>query len=972
MRGFVEEAKKSYSQTLNLSKTSFPIKPKFTETESSIIQAWESCGLYKKNDSKTTSNKRFVMHDGPPYANGEIHMGHVLNKVLKDVVARFKRKAGYNVFFRPGWDCHGLPIEKKLLEKLSMDSRKADQADRVKLKSDCRNFAQDWIEKQIKDFKSLGIMAEFENPYSTMAFEYEAATLEVFAKFYEKGLISRREKTVPWCFVCKTTLSAAEIEYKDRQDPSLYVMFKIEKDSKLERAIISKVHDLQLSPESQISVLVWTTTPWTLPFNRALVIKPETKYCLVEHNPGKYFVAGQALVEQIASKTQTSLKVVGTLDSNDLLGGQVLHPTHSMRVPLIQDKEISSQDGTAVMHCAPGCGQEDYLIGLREGLEVACFVDASGCYTEAIGIPELVGMSVVKANIAMVKILEEKGLLFSEQKIMHSYPHCWRCKTGLIFRATRQWFCNLDASKIKEKAIESLEKMEFIPHWGKNRLEAFLQTRTEWCISRQRIWGVPIPALICKVCDNEYIDGELIELARKNIAKEGIEFWDKITIDQIESAIPKQACSCGLSQWKLEKDILDVWFDSGSSNWAVLQKDNIFPADLYLEGSDQHRGWFQTSLLCSLVANDSVPTKAILTHGYITDAFKQKLSKSSGKAQSATDLIKKYGADVIRLWACSTDYQKDVPLSEAAIENAQQAYNKIRNTMRFAIANIEDFQVQENSDEYIHFTMLDFLIIFKLRSVIKKCLEGYQNYDFTTVFTRILNFCNTDLSAGYYDSLKDRLYTLAQGDETRRSGQKTLALILEFINGTISPMAPFLAHEAQEAIFKNRSELVVTSLFANLEKLDVIIEKQEAKLIKNTAECRIISKFDTKETIALLQEIKDSVFKAVEILRQNNLVKGSLEAGIKLTFNKNNQTAQTILNLIFALDQSFEKSKRFFEDYLILSSVEVDVVSDMETWFAIDAKALCQTEGFHKCPRCWRWIKEDGTDGLCQRCLDIL
>ncbi|MFH1644453.1 MAG: isoleucine--tRNA ligase, partial [bacterium] len=610
-----------YQSTLNLPKTDFSQRANAQEKEPEVIKRWEKENLYEKTYTENSGKQKYVMHDGPPYANGPIHIGHALNKILKDMVCKTQRMTGKHTPFKPGWDCHGLPIELKVAAELKTDTSK-HEFNKKEFKKACRNYAAKWIKVQKEEFKQLGVLADWAHPYITMDPEYEADILKAFAKFIEDGYIERKGKTVPWCASCNTVLAAAEIEYKDRHDPSIYLLFPFDKKDAQE--VFPYV--MQKNPNLNISFLVWTTTPWTIPLNRAVVLKPLAKYVLLQgKEKDSAFIVGESLADKICQKLGIEKKVLASFDSGIFNGYKVYHPLVSSRqVPLLLDEIVSVEEGTACLHTAPGCGPEDYLLGIKNNLEIFSPLSAQGKYTKGIEPTELEGMSVFDAQGWVMKKLDELGRLLHKESVSHSYPHCWRCHKGLIFRATDQWFCNLEKNNLVANSLKATEKIKFIPSWGKDRFQAFINNRTEWCISRQREWGVPIPAIICKGCGYAHLDHKMVNKIAEFVAKEGIEYWDDITPNKlvedkvIDANFKCPKCGAALDKFEAETDILDVWFDSGVTNYAVLKKfkELGIPCDLYLEGSDQHRGWFQSSLFASMILNDKAPMREILTHGF--------------------------------------------------------------------------------------------------------------------------------------------------------------------------------------------------------------------------------------------------------------------------------------------------------------------------------------------------------------------
>lgn len=1011
--------KKSFSQTLNLPKTDLPIRAEANVTEPKILDFWTTTDVYRQALEKRSAADKFVLHCGPPYANGNIHIGHVLNQVLKDIFSRARRMEGFQSFFQPGWDCHGLPIELKVLQELGWDKNPSELNVRT-LKKKCREFANHWIDRQMADLKRLGIMADWQNPYITMSKEYQAGILEVFSKFVEGGFIERREKTVPWCKSCQTTLAAIEIEYKDRKDPSCYILFKIQKQDWVN--LLPEVN--KNYPNLELGMLAWTTTPWTLPLNRALVLRPQTQYCVVKLDDNQAFILAQQLAEKTCQTMGIDLEIICSFNSSEFKGIKVLHPIDlNLKVPVIFDSMVSLEEGTAVVHCAPGCGPEDYILAKRENIEIYSPLTPDGKYSSEIKPKELEGMAIVDGGWWVLKFLREQETLIFEGKITHSYPHCWRCQNGLIFRATKQWFCNVNFNGTKEKIIKMLDGINFIPEYGKNRLEAFIGSRSEWCLSRQRYWGVPIPALLCKKCDQSFTCKNFVLAVSKQVAEKGIEFWDDATLVELAEIYPipsSGACLCAKSDWIKETNILDVWFDSGSSFWAALKNDvragtngqaQGLPADLYLEGSDQHRGWFQTSMFCSVIATGKPCMKSILTHGFIMDKSRAKMSKSRGNALNAQDLLAQYGADILRLWVSSTDYQRDVVISEDVLETTAGIFRKIRNTFRFLISNLYDYDGKTNekfelktndpvktfpnfliphdgqfqahksatsAGSNIVLTACDRFILGKLLTLSRRVRKAYLEYDLTTIFSLVSNFCNNDLSAEYLDIVKDRLYVEVPDGNFRRSAQATLYHILDYLTHLLSPILPFLTEQIFSLYNKTGFDSSIhTRSFLSDEYLEQLIQALDAKMSQYSEQFYYLENptqqaKECENFWALIEKVRKSVLKAIEIEREQGLIKHSLEAKVKLFIDSADKDGQEVTEALYAIDKCFEGSIRFLEDFFIVSKASLsesdeDLSPTELEWLKIKVENASGT----KCPRCWKWENKEAED-LCKRCQNVL
>lgn len=977
-----EKNKNPFQHTLNLPKTEFSIRANSAVKEPEILKRWRDDDLYKKGTAKNKGCKKFILHDGPPYANGHLHTGHALNNILKDIVCKMKRMNGYYTPFVPGWDCHGLPIELKVTAELGIE-RARQSIDRITFKKYCRDYANKWIDIQREELKEMGQLADYDNAYLTMSKQYEADILRAFGLFVEKGYIERKGKAVPWCASCQTVLAAAEIEYKDRKDPAIYVFFPL--DDQTSKLVFP--YPFEQNPDLKIGFLVWTTTPWTLPLNRAVVLNPTAKYVIIQgKEPNQAYIVGKDLAGKICSMLNIEKKEICEFDPDVFAGKKVNHPFISgLQIPVLTGDLVTTTDGTACLHCAPGCGLEDYIFGVKKGLEVYSPISDDGKYAYGIKPEELNGMPVVDGQIWVIRKLAEVGRLVHKESFTHSYPHCWRCRNGLIFRATDQWFCDLQKNELIPNTLKEIENINFIPDWGKNRLMAFTSNRTEWCISRQRIWGTPIPALLCEYCDNAFISAEFVNWVAKNVEKEGIEFWDKVTIQElIDSGVVSKNHKCSkcsnsdLTKFKKEQDILDVWFDSGASFFAVLAREPEklgVPADLYLEGSDQHRGWFQSSLLCSMVINGHSQTKNILTHGYVVDENKLKMSKSLGNVIAPQDIVKKYSRDILRLWVASSDFEGDVVVSEKLLGNLAEVYKKIRNTCRFLISNLYDFDISKDSVSFKDMLAIDQYAMGKLVEIDKTIRDAYENYKFSTVVSTLNNYCANDLSALYLDIVKDRLYVEKADGQSRRSAQTVLYNILDTLSRLMAPILSFLAEEVSDFYQKNKTESIHLQDFFS----PVFIQDYKGAvpevLTVYQAQCPGKPVFESGinlNTWALLEVLRDSVLKAIEALREKGIVKHSLEAKVLLYINKDVQEGADLLAFVNGLSKK-EDFNRFFKDWFIVSQVEFEkndkhLDSTDLKWLHIKIE---HADGI-KCLRCWQWESTAHPEQLCKRCAAIL
>src|SRR5579872_576442 len=861
--------KKSFKDTLNLPHTNFPMRPNPKEDDALMLKRWENENIYIRSFDKNKGNEKFILHDGPPYANGHTHLGHAYNKILKDIVTKSQRMMGKHVPVIPGWDCHGLPIEfavKKENPALTGDA----------LKKECREYAQKWIEVQKYEFKQLGVLMNWDNPYLTMDFGYEAHTLNAFGILVEQGYIERKNKTVPWCPTCQTVLASAEIEYQDRKDPSLYVLFTLQ-DIMCQRLFPT----LRNKP---ISLLVWTTTPWTLPLNRAILIKPNENYVVLD-TENNYIIVGKSRADAIAQLLNISPVVVAEFNSQQLIEAQaqVAHPFISdFFTPVLGDDSVLTDDGTACVHCAPGVGPTDYEVGIKNNLDIYSPISPDGHYTKEINNEELVGMSVAHAQGWVIQKLIDTNTLLLKTSIKHSYPHCWRCRGGLIFRATKQWFCNLEKNNLKENATESISRITMLPQASHNRFEATIEGRLEWCLSRQREWGVPITALICESCDHTYITKEFIAEVAAHVAQHGIEYWDKVSLDELN--VPITCSQCMVGRLRKETDILDVWFDSGISHYAVLSNPALaslgqvgYPADMYLEGKDQHRGWFQSSLLTSMIIEGTPCMKTIVTHGYTVDDKGRKMSKSLGNGITSQEVIDKLGTDGLRLWSSSIDTAGDVVASELLFQNVQEVFRKIRNTCRFLLSNINDFDINKDAIALEKMSAIDQYALQELYEMHQELMHAYTDYNFTKIFHTLGSYCAVNLSAFYLDIVKDRLYVEKKDGVERRSAQTVAYHILDTLTKLMAPVLSFTAEQISDEYQKDKIESIHLQQFPIMQPVWKENSEQE-------------------HAWRILKDVRSALLKSIEIQREKQLIKHSLEAAVTMYVSPDASFAEHLKN----------------------------------------------------------------------------
>ncbi len=778
-----------YKDTLNLPRTAFPMKAGLAEREPKMLARWEKSGLYGRMLEARGNGKgdvpRFLLHDGPPYANGEIHIGHALNKVLKDIVRKYRHLAGAYAPYRPGWDCHGLPIELEVEKKIGR-AKKAEM-DPVAVRKECAEYARKFVAKQSEDFRRLGVLGEWERPYLTLAPDYEAREVRELATMMEKGVLYRGLKPVHWCASCRTALAEAEVDHEDHTSISVYVRFPFADISALPEAI--------RHPDAGIAI--WTTTPWTLPANLAVSLHPRFTYALVEHADGPLLIAADLL--EGLRETLALGATLGTVQGAELDRARARHPWLDRDSLIVVGEHVTLEAGTGAVHTAPGHGHDDYVAGQRYELEPYAPVDDAGRFTAEV--PEFAGMLVFDADPGVVDLLSKNGALLASHKYDHTYPHCWRCKRPIVFRATEQWFASMTHGDLRERALAEIDRVRWIPHWGRDRIHGMISSRPDWCISRQRVWGVPIVAVKCMGCGNVAADADLARHVADVFEKQGSDVWFS---DGFASLLPPGfACGeCKGTSFERLRDILDVWFDSGVSYSSVIEQD--FGAgticDLYLEGSDQHRGWFHTSLLTSVSTRDRAPYKAVLTHGFVLDGNGRKMSKSDGNVIAPQKIIKQYGADILRLWVAAEDYRDDVRISDEILKRLADSYRRVRNTARNLLGNVHDFDRGRDGVDYGELLELDKWALMRLHDFVGRVREAYENYEFHSVYHALNNFCSVDLSAQYFDIVKDRLYCSGTGSRERRSAQTVMSHILEALTVAIAPVLSFTADEIWQSL----------------------------------------------------------------------------------------------------------------------------------------------------------------------------
>ena len=916
----MEDRKKNdYSKTLNLPKTDFPMRGNLPENEPNILKEILENDLYEKMLKKNEGKTPFVLHDGPPYANGDIHAGHAINKVLKDTIVRYKNLKGYYTPYIPGFDTHGMPTEKKAIEKLGLNR---DEIPVNKFRDTCKEFATEYIKKQIEGFKRIGVLGDWKYPYITYQPEMEARELGVFATMYKKGYIYKGLKPVYWCTDCETALAEAEIEYKDVKSNTAYVKFPVS-DSK------------GLFDAKNTYFVIWTTTPWTLPGNTGITINPEFKYSIAETENGEKLIMASELVDKVMKIAEIkNYKKVQEFDGKDLDGILCKHPfmDRTSRVVLGSNDTIlvDLEEGTGCVHTAPGYGKEDYYCGLKNKLDMIVTVDGKGHQTEEAG--PFAGMFYAKSDEEILNWLDENGYLLKRVDIVHSYPHCWRCKKPVIYRATDQWFASIDG--FRDQALEEVKKVKWYPAWGEERITSMIQDRSDWCISRQRTWGVPLPIFYCKNCKKEYVTSESLDKIIKIVRARGTNAWYELSEKEL---IPDGAkCeNCGCTEFVKERDIMDVWFDSGSTHESVLAERGLpDTADLYLEGNDQYRGWFQSSLLTSVATKGKAPYKEVVTHGMLVDENGHKMSKSLGNVISPQDIIKQYGADILRLWVLSNDYKSELSLSKNILKQVSEVYRKIRNTARYILGNISDFDVN-NPVKYEDLQEIDKWALMRLNKLLKDCTKYYDIYDFNKAYQAINTFCVLDMSNFYLDIIKDRLYTAKTDSIERRSAQTAMYEILNALVKIIAPMACYTAEEIWKYMPHKDEEKVESVMLSYYPEVN---EKYDNK--------------ELEEKWNKILKIKSLASKQLEEARANKVIGNSLEAKVKIIASNDNY------NFI-------KKNENLLKDVLIVSKLEIQE----------NKKNIIEVKVEHadgeKCQRCWQY-SDDIKNGLCLNCQNVL
>lgn len=924
-----------YKQTLNLPNTNFPMKANLTVREPEMLARWENMKIYEKIREVSKGRPVYILHDGPPYANGNIHLGTALNKIIKDMVIKTKNMSGLDSIYVPGWDCHGLPIEHQVDKEIGDEKYRISHAEKRRL---CRAYAERFVNIQRDQFKRLGCFGDWDNPYLTMSYDYEAITVAEFGKIFLRGGVYKGKKPVYWCATCKTALAEAEVEYGDHTTPSIYVKFPM----------ISNIASVRpkLAGE-KVSVVIWTTTPWTIPANLAIAFHKDFVYAAVKIGDEVLILAKELLDYCLDAFGYKGLpyEILDEFPGAVMEGLKARHPLIDRESLLILAPFVTLDAGTGCVHIAPGHGQEDYEIGMVYGLDNYAPVDENGRFTPDVA--DFSGQFVFDANDAVNEKLKEKGALLGLVDIEHSYPHCWRCKEPIIFRSTEQWFISMEKNDLRKKALDAIKEVEWIPAWGRERIYGMVENRPDWCISRQRLWGVPITMFYCNSCQNEFLTTEILEYVVSLVREQGADVWfEREAADLLPPGTVCPVCKEGTT-FRKETNILDVWFDSGVSHAAVLETwpDHRSPADMYLEGSDQHRGWFHSSLLECVATRDRAPYRTVLTHGFVVDGEGKKMSKSVGNVIDPQEIIDEYGAEILRFWVAAEDYTSDIRISKEILTRLVEAYRRIRNTCRFILGNLYDFDPAKDGVPYERMVEMDRWALHRLQEIIRRVRNAYERYQFHIVYYTLYNFCTVDLSALYLDVLKDRLYTSRHDAEQRRSAQTAMYIILDAMVRLLAPIMTFTSDEVWLAMprTEEREPSVHLTLFPSV--TDTLCDDR------------------LDEVWRTMIDIRSEIAKALEIARKNKIIGHSLDAAVTIEVRDD-------------MKPLLEGRMEDLRALLIVSRLNAVAPGTLREAYESKEieglKVAVEKARGQKCSRCWIYSEDLGVEpqhpSICGRC----
>lgn len=924
-----------YSKSLNLPQTDFPMRGNLPEREPQMLEYWEKEQTYKKKIAQSKGKPKFILHDGPPYANGNIHIGTALNKILKDIIIKYKSLRGFDAPYVPGWDTHGMPIEHAAIKILGLNRNELDP---LELRRECKQYALKCLDMQREDFKRLGVSGDWENPYITLKPKYEAEQIEVFGTMAKKGYIYKGLKSVYWCTTCETALAEAEIEYAEKKSHTIFVKFPLADDKGTLPVGIDA---------NNVYAVIWTTTPWTIPANVAIAVHPDFEYAWVQVKDEVYLMAVELIPSVMKENHLDEYTILAKVKGSDLNGVVFSHPLIDRDSIVVLADYVTLEQGTGCVHTAPGHGQEDFETGIKYNLPIINPVDPTGHFTAEAG--EFVGLSVNDANVPIIKALAGANALLGKGSIRHQYAHCWRCKNPIIYRSTEQWFASVDG--FRDQALKAIENVQWIPAWGESRIHNMVADRHDWCISRQRTWGVPIPIFYCKKCNEHIINDETINAVKELFSCEGSDAWWAKSAAEI-LPVGFKCPHCNHTEFRKETDIMDVWFDSGSSHKAVLEQRSElkWPADMYLEGSDQHRGWFQSSLLTSVATRGRAPYDSVLTHGFVVDGEGRKMSKSVGNVIYPQEVIKKYGADILRLWVASADYQADIRISNDILKQMAEVYRKIRNTFRYILGNISDFNPETDQVRYEDLLEIDKWALLRLEQVRGKVTDAYDRYEFHSLYHTIHNFCAIDLSSIYLDILKDRVYTAVPGSIERRAAQTAMFKILTTLVKLIAPVLTFTSEEVWQHMPKT----------ANMPESVQLAEWPESHTEYLNAQL--------EEKWTRILDMRSEITKALETARRNKTIGHSLDAAVD----------------IYAEGSEYSELNAVYSELatiLIVSSVQIhegmaNVPNDAFHAAEMNLAVSVQPAQGEKCERCWIYSDTVGHDNehpsLCKRCADVM